>query len=62
MNVYGNAEDPVAIEFGVYERKASEITEFKKITRTYLAGLLDNRHEIAALTSWMTREKKRSAS
>jgi hypothetical protein len=51
MNVYGNPEDPVAIEFGIYERKASEITKFKKITRTYLAGLLDNRREIAALYS-----------
>jgi len=51
MNVYGNPEDPVAIEFGIYERKASEITKFKKITRTYLAGLLDNRKEIAALYS-----------
>jgi len=51
MNVYGNPEDPVAIEFGIYERKASEITRFKKITRTYLAGLLDSRDEIAALYS-----------
>lgn len=51
MNVYGNPEDPVCIEFGIYERKASEITRFKKITRTYLAGLLDNRREIAALYS-----------
>jgi len=51
MNVYGNPEDPVAIEFGIYERKASEITKFKKITLTYLAGLLDNRREIAALYS-----------
>jgi len=51
MNVYGNPEDPVAIEFGIYERKAAEINRFKKITRTYLAGLLDNRHEISALYS-----------
>jgi hypothetical protein len=51
MNVYGNPEDPVAIEFGVYERKPSEITRFKKITRTYLAGLLDTKQEIAALYS-----------
>lgn len=51
MNVYGNPEDPVCIEFGIYERRASEITRFKKITRTYLAGLLDNRREIAALYS-----------
>ena len=51
MNVYGNPEDPVVIEFGIYERKASEITRFKKITRTYLAGLLNSRREIAALYS-----------
>jgi hypothetical protein len=51
MNVYGNPEDPVALEFGIYERKAAEINRFKKITRTYLAGLLDSRHEIAALYS-----------
>jgi hypothetical protein len=51
MNVYGNPEDPVAIEFGIYERKTSEIDRFKKITRTYLAGLLNSRREVAALYS-----------
>jgi hypothetical protein len=51
MNVYGNPENPVAIEFGIYERKISEIDRFKKITRTYLAGLLNSRREIAALYS-----------
>ena len=60
MNVYGNPEDPVAIEFGVYERKASEITRFKKITRTYLAGLLDNRDEIAALYSLQDKGGKKT--
>jgi hypothetical protein len=60
MNVYGNPEDPVAIEFGVYERRTSAIDRFKKITRTYLAGLLDNRHEIAALYSLQDKGGKRT--
>jgi hypothetical protein len=51
MNVYGNPGDPVALEFGVYERNASKIDRFKKITRTYLAGLLNSSREVAALYS-----------
>lgn len=48
MNVYGNPEDPVCIEFGVYER-GEKITQFKKIIRAYLAGILSSRAQIAAL-------------
>lgn len=48
MNVYGNPEDPVCLEFGVYER-GEQITRFKKIIRAYLAGCLESRAEIAAL-------------
>lgn len=48
MNVYGNPEDPVCLEFGVYER-GEKITRFKKIIRAYLAGILQSRAEIAAL-------------
>lgn len=51
MNVYGNPEDPVCLEFGVYERKSDEITRFKKIIRAYLAGILRSRDEVAALYS-----------
>lgn len=50
MNVYGNPEDPVCLEFGVYER-GEKITRFKKIIRAYLAGILQTRAEIAALYS-----------
>jgi len=50
MNVYGNPEDPVCLEFGVYER-GENITKFKKIIRAYLAGILQSRAEIAALYS-----------
>ena len=48
MNVYGNPEDPVGIEFGIYER-GEKITNFKKIIRAYLAGILQSREEIEAL-------------
>ena len=48
MNVYGNPEDPVCIEFGVYER-GEKITQFKKIIRAYLAGILSSRAQIHAL-------------
>jgi len=48
MNVYGNPEDPVGIEFGIYER-GEKITNFKKIIRAYLAGVLQSREEIKAL-------------
>jgi hypothetical protein len=51
MNIYGNPSDPVALEFGIYERKTSEIDRFKKITRTYVAGLLNSSREVAALYS-----------
>lgn len=48
MNVYGNPEDPVCLEFGIYE-KGEKITKFKKLIREYLAGTLESREEIAAL-------------
>ncbi len=49
MNVYGNPEDPVCLEFGVYEHGSKKITMFKKLIREYLAGTLESRAEIAAL-------------
>ena len=48
MNVYGDPQDPVCLEFGVYEH-GDAITRFKKIIRAYLAGILENRAQIAAL-------------
>ena len=50
MNVYGNPEDPVCLEFGIYER-GEKIAEFKKIIRAYLAGILGSREEVGALYS-----------
>ena len=50
LNVYGNPDHPVCIEFGIYER-GEKITQFKKIVRAYLAGILQSRAEIGALYS-----------
>ena len=49
MNVYGNPENPVCLEFGIYERNPREITKFKKIIRAYLAGILGSRAEVGAV-------------
>lgn len=51
MNIYGNPEDPVCLEFGIYERNNDAITKFKKIIRAYLAGIMRSRAEVAALYS-----------
>jgi hypothetical protein len=50
LNVYGDPNHPVCIEFGIYER-GKKITKFKKIVRAYLAGILTNRKEVAAIYS-----------
>jgi hypothetical protein len=50
MNVYGDPNHPVCIEYGIYER-GNKITQFKKIVRAYLAGILTNRKEVGALYS-----------
>ena len=50
MNVYGDPNHPVCIEFGIYER-GEKVTQFKKIIRAYLAGILTNRKEVGALYS-----------
>ncbi len=50
MNVYGDPNHPVCIEYGIYER-GEKITRFKKIVRAYLAGILTNREEVGALYS-----------
>ena len=48
LNVYGNPEDPVCLEFGVYG-KGLALERFKKVVRAYLAGILTSREEISAL-------------
>jgi hypothetical protein len=48
LNVYGNPEDPVCLEFGVYG-KGLALMRFKNVVRAYLAGILTSRDEISAL-------------
>jgi hypothetical protein len=48
MNVYGNLEDPVCLEFGIYEHGTTG-ARFKQIIREYMAGILASREEIAAI-------------
>jgi len=50
MNVYGDTEDPVCLEFGVYE-KGGSLVRLQKIIHSYLAGCLSSRAQIAALYS-----------
>jgi hypothetical protein len=60
MNVYGNPEDPVCLEFGVYER-GEKITRFKKLIREYLSGILESRSDIAALYALNEKGDERQA-
>lgn len=50
FNVYGNPDDPVALEFGMYGKRRNS-TKYRQIIREFLAGHLNSREEIAALYS-----------
>jgi hypothetical protein len=56
LNVYGDPDNPAAIEFGIYG--SGRLTEQKKrVFREFIAGHLDTRGEIAALYS-LGRDKR----
>jgi len=50
MNVYGNPDDPAAIEFGVYGKLASN-DKMRRTLRSFMAGFLSSREEVAAIYS-----------
>jgi hypothetical protein len=50
MNVYGNPDEPAAIEFGVYG-KLSSSDELRRTLRSFMAGFLSSRQEVAAIYS-----------
>ncbi len=50
LNIYGNPEDPVALELGVFGRGAFNRKQ-RRMVREFLAGHLGSRREIAALYS-----------
>jgi hypothetical protein len=60
FNIYGDPEDPAAIEFGVFGWK-SNLPRVKKTLRAYLAGFLANRQEVAALYAVGLKEGKQQA-
>lgn len=50
MNVYGNPDHPAAIEFGVYGKGKSS-DRIRRVLRSFMAGFLTSRKEVAAIYS-----------
>jgi hypothetical protein len=50
LNIYGNPEDPAGIEFGIYGGQSGD-SKLRKTLRSYLAGYLTTRGEVATLYS-----------
>jgi len=50
LNVLGDPEDPVGLEFGLYGKRSFSVRK-KRVIREFLAGHLHSREEIAALYS-----------
>lgn len=48
LNIYGDPEDPAGLELGIYGSRGDN-PKYQKILRTYLAGFLTTREEVAAL-------------
>jgi hypothetical protein len=50
MNIYGDPDDPAAIELGVYGKYSSR-DKIRRVLRSFLAGFLSSRKEVAAIYS-----------
>ena len=50
MNIYGDPDDPGAVEFGVYGKQASN-NKTRRVLRSFLAGFLSSRKEVGAIYS-----------
>ena len=50
MNIYGNPDDPVAIEFGIYGKLSSN-DRLRRVLRSFMAGFLNSRKEVGAISS-----------
>lgn len=50
MNVYGDPDDPGAVEFGIYGKRAFD-DKLRRVLRSFLAGFLSSRKEVAAIYS-----------
>ncbi len=50
LNIYGDPDDPAGLEIGLYGSRGGN-DRFRKVLRSYIAGLLNTREEVAALYS-----------
>lgn len=50
MNIYGNPDDPAAIEFGMYGKLVSS-DKMRRVLRSFMAGFLSSRKEVGAIYS-----------
>jgi len=50
MNVYGDPDDPGAVEFGIYGRRQAN-DKARRVLRSFLAGFLFSRKEVRAIYS-----------
>lgn len=50
MNIYGDPDDPGAVEFGVYGKRAGD-DKLRRVLRSFLAGFLSTRKEVGAIYS-----------
>ena len=48
LNIYGDPENPAGVELGIYGPRSAD-KKLRKLLRSYLAGFLTTREEIAAL-------------
>jgi hypothetical protein len=48
VNIYGDPEDPAALEVGIYGRRA-KLDRLRRLLRSYMAGYLTTRDEISKL-------------
>jgi hypothetical protein len=60
LNIYGNPDDPVAIQFGIYGKRGRS-DKYHQMVREFLAGHLNTRKEISTLYSLSLRGDKKSA-
>lgn len=50
MNIYGNPDEPAAIEFGIYGKYSSD-DKLRRVLRSFMAGFLTSRKEVGAIYS-----------
>lgn len=60
LNIYGDPNDPAAIELGIYGRRSGD-QKLRRFLRSYIAGYLTSTEEVAALYSLGLKEGSANA-